>query len=56
MDDLPLDGNPLPLPLPPHDDEIDQAEELVERFVQNQNQEQDQNQDQDQEGWQDEEG
>jgi hypothetical protein len=35
MDDLPLDGNPHPLPLPPQDDEIDQAEGIVEQFLQN---------------------
>jgi hypothetical protein len=35
MDDLPLDGNPHPLPLPPQDDEIDQAENLAEQFLQN---------------------
>jgi hypothetical protein len=35
MDDMPPDGNPHPLPLPPQDDEIDQAEELAEQFLQN---------------------
>jgi hypothetical protein len=35
MDDLPPDGNPHPLPLPPQDDEIDHAEKLAEQFLQN---------------------
>jgi hypothetical protein len=33
MDDLPLDGNSHPLPLPPQDDEIDQVEKLVDQFL-----------------------
>jgi hypothetical protein len=33
MDNLPSDINPHPLPLPHQDDEIDQAEELVEQFL-----------------------
>jgi hypothetical protein len=33
MDNLPSDGHPHPLPLPPQGDEIDQAENLVEQFL-----------------------
>jgi hypothetical protein len=35
MDDLPPDGNPHPVPLPPQDDEIDQARNLADQFLQN---------------------
>jgi hypothetical protein len=33
VDDLPPDGNPHPLPLPPQDDEVDQAQELAKQFL-----------------------